>query len=704
MSGGLKLYGIGFGLYLINPNTGVATRVTPSGRYVSGDMYGDLDFGSDGQLRAATSVAGGNTSNLYTIDTAAGIGQLVGPMGARISGLATLPGTSTSSAPVISTQPANISVNFGQPASFTATVTGTPPLTYQWRKDGLDIAGATSATLTIVAPTAAGNYTVVVTNAAGAVTSATAVLTVNVPPSITTAPGNLTVTAGQNASFAVGATGTPAPGYQWRKDGVNIVGATGTTLTLASVVPTAAGNYTVVVTNPAGSVASGAAVLTVNVPPVVTTAPRNLAVSAGQNASFTVVAIGTPAPSYQWRKDGVAIAGATGATLTLANATPTAAGNYTVVVTNAAGSVASAAAVLTVNVPPSITTSPGNLAVTTGQNASFTVVATGTPAPGYQWRKDGVDIAGATGATLTLTNVALTAAGSYTVVVTNVAGSVTSAAGTLTVPFARLINLSILTSLATAGDTFTMGYVVGGSGTSGAKPLVIRAAGPSLGALGLPGTVDDPKIELFAGPVKTGENDNWGGSATIANAMAAVGAFAYTGPTSRDAAATLAVGSGDNSVRVSAVGNGTGAVIAEIYDATPDASFTGTTPRLVNVSVIKEVGAGFTLGFYVGGSGTRNVLVRAIGPTLGTAFGVSGAVSDPQLTLYSGQTAMAANDNWGGGSALSSAFSSVGAFVLPVTSRDAATVASLGPGSYTVQVSGVGGATGTILVEIYELP
>jgi hypothetical protein len=399
MSGGLKLYGIGFGLYLINPNTGVATRVTPSGRYVSGDMYGDLDFGSDGQLRAATSVAGGNTSNLYTIDTAAGIGQLVGPMGARISGLATLPGTSTSSAPVISTQPANISVNFGQPASFTATVTGTPPLTYQWRKDGLDIAGATSATLTIVAPTAAGNYTVVVTNAAGAVTSATAVLTVNVPPSITTAPGNLTVTAGQNASFAVGATGTPAPGYQWRKDGVNIVGATGTTLTLASVVPTAAGNYTVVVTNPAGSVASGAAVLTVNVPPVVTTAPRNLAVSAGQNASFTVVAIGTPAPSYQWRKDGVAIAGATGATLTLANATPTAAGNYTVVVTNAAGSVASAAAVLTVNVPPSITTSPGNLAVTTGQNASFTVVATGTPAPGYQWRKDGVDIAGATGAT-----------------------------------------------------------------------------------------------------------------------------------------------------------------------------------------------------------------------------------------------------------------------------------------------------------------
>ncbi len=161
---------------------------------------------------------------------------------------------------------------------------------------------------------------------------------------------------------------------------------------------------------------------------------------------------------------------------------------------------------------------------------------------------------------------------------------------------------------------------------------------------------------------------------------------------------------GDNSVKVSAAGNGTGAVIAEIYDATPTASFTGTTPRLVNVSVIKQLGPGFTLGFTVGGGGTKNVLIRAIGPTLSTAFSVGGAVTDPQLTVYSGQTAIASNDNWGGGVTLSSAFSSVAAFALPVASRDAAVVSSLAPGNYTVQVSGVGGVTGTILVEIYELP
>jgi hypothetical protein len=339
-----------------------------------------------------------------------------------------------------------------------------------------------------------------------------------------------------------------------------------------------------------------------------------------------------------------------------------------------------------------------------GQGASFTVVATAAPPPTYQWRKDGVAIPGATGATLTITNAQPSDAGSYSVAVTNAAGSVTSTTSTLAVLFCRLINLSILTSLDTSGDAFTMGYVVGGSGTSGTKPLVIRAAGPSLGAFGITGTLDDPKLELFAGATKAGENDNWGGSATVANAMSAVGAFAYTGPTSRDAAAAMSVARGDNSVKVSAAGTGTGTVIAEIYDATPAASFTGTTPRLVNVSVLKQLGPGFTVGFVVGGSGTRNILVRAIGPTLGTAFGVSGVVTDPQLILYSVQTAIAANDNWGGGSTLAAAFSSVAAFVLPTTSRDAAVVASLNPGNYTVQVSGVGGATGMILVEIYELP
>jgi len=437
--------------------------------------------------------------------------------------------------------------------------------------------------------------------------------------------------------------------------------------------------------------------------PVITTQPSSLAVTAGSTASLTVAATGSPPLTYQWRKDSVAISGATTAMLTVTNAQPSHGGSYTVVVTNVFGSITSNPAVLAVNVLPAITSQPINQTIATGQSVTFSVTATGSPTPVYQWRKDGANIAGATNPALTISNARPLDSGAYSVLISNAAGSVTSTAVTLMVEFSRLINLSLLTSLTTPGDSFTMGYVVGG-GTSGAKPLVIRAVGPSLGALGVPGTLDDPRLDLFAGSVKTGENDNWGGGASVANAMAAVGAFAYTGPNSRDAAAVLSVPSGDNSFSVSAVGNGTGAVIAEIYDATPSGGFSGATPRLINVSVLKQLGTGFTVGFVVGGSGTRNVLVRAIGPTLGSAFGLSGAVGDPQLVLRSGQAVVATNDNWGGGTTLGSAFASVGAFALPAASRDAAVSVGLSPGSYTVQVSGVGGATGMILVEIYEAP
>lgn len=97
------------------------------------------------------------------------------------------------------------------------------------------------------------------------------------------------------------------------------------------------------------------------------------------------------------------------------------------------------------------------------------------------------------------------------------------------------------------------------------------------------------------------------------------------------------------------------------------------------------------------------MLIRAVGPTL-AIFGVPGTLLDPKLDVFSGNTLVQANDNWGGSSAISSIFNSVGAFALSTASRDAAIVVTLPPGNYTAQVSGGGGTTGVALVEVYEVP
>ncbi len=366
--------------------------------------------------------------------------------------------------------------------------------------------------------------------------------------------------------------------------------------------------------------------------------------------------------------------------------------------------------VTTIPAAPTITAGPLSHTVAPGSSVVFSVTATST-ALQYEWRFNGNVIAGATDATYRVAAAAAANAGNYTVRVFNEGGtSPVSAPATLAVTpgvAGRLSNLSILTQLSGAADSFTMGYVVGGDGTNGQKPLVIRAAGPSLTQLGVGGALADPKLELFAGPTPTLQNDNWGGSATLLAAMDAVGAFRFTGPTSLDAALAPSTTSRDNSVKVSPVGNISGTVIAEIYDATPTASFTAATPRLVNVSVLKNIGTSLTAGFVVGGNASRTVLLRAVGPTIGVApFNVGGVVADPQLVLFNAASVkIAENDNWGGTAALTAAFASVGAFQLSApTSRDAALLITLAPGNYTAQVSGVGGTSGVAIVEVYEVP
>ena len=193
-----------------------------------------------------------------------------------------------SPAPSITTQPAAQTVTAGQTASFSVTASGTAPLSYQWKKNGTDISGATSSSYTTPVTVIGDNgatFTVVVSNSVGTATSNSATLTVNaaVAPAITTQPAAQTVTAGQTASFSVTASGTAPLSYQWKKNGTDISGATASSYTTPAT--TSADNnavFTVVVSNSAGTVTSSSATLTVTSAVASTPKPPHSGVTASQ--------------------------------------------------------------------------------------------------------------------------------------------------------------------------------------------------------------------------------------------------------------------------------------------------------------------------------------------------------------------------------------------------------------------------------------
>lgn len=539
-------------------------------------------------------------------------------------------------------------------------------------------------------------------------------------------PVALTVTGAQTppASFLVSGTIPP---------GLSVSGLTGTggsinaaTLTMSGT-PTTAGTFAMTIrawekinrTGDASSnftytvvVAAAAASI-----PSFTLQPVAQTVAAGANVTFNSSATGTPLPTYQWRKDGVPINGATAISLTLTNVQASNAGAYSVVATNSAGSATSNSALLTVNAPtviaPAFTTQPASITVNAGATAVLN--STATDAISYRWQRNGSDLAGATSANLVLSGVTATQAASYRVLATNAAGTTTSNAATLSVSnvaateVGRLVNLSILTTAGPGAKVLTVGAVVGPLNFGGSLPLVIRAVGPTLGsAFGLGDVLADPVLTINASGVATpiATNDNWGGGTPMRAAFSAVGAFDLP-TTSLDSAALSNAGVGGYTVQVTGKNDTSGLVIAEIYDNST--ARTATSPRLVNLSTLTQIDAGGSLavGFVLRGSTARTVLVRGVGPSLGTIFGLSGVMADPKLELFNNDTGakVTENDNWGGDAQLMDANATVGAFAIAdVGTKDAVLLVTLPPGAYSARVSGVGGSAGTAIVEVYELP
>jgi uncharacterized protein (DUF1800 family) len=277
-----------------------------------------------------------------------------------------------------------------------------------------------------------------------------------------------------------------------------------------------------------------------------------------------------------------------------------------------------------------------------------------------------------------------------------------------------LSNLSTRAQIGTGGNILIAGLTIG---PGGPKTVLLRAAGPTLGGapFNVAGVLADPRLEVFSGPNRIAENDNWatpvgGATPVTAATFSAVGAFAF-GANSRDAALLVTLDPGSYTVQVSGANNSTGVAIVEAYEASAGGG------KLVNLSARAQVGTSDNIlipGIVISpGSGTRRLLIRAAGPTLGT-LNVGGFLADPQLLVTSAAGTPAftiSNDNWATPASsaalpedvLSAAFLQAGAFTFAPTSRDAAVMVDLPPGSYTIQTSGVSNTTGVGLVEVYDL-
>lgn len=290
----------------------------------------------------------------------------------------------------------------------------------------------------------------------------------NYPAEIVTQPQGRNVGVGTNVTFSVEVSNPTAVNYQWRKDGANIPGATFSQYSVFNVQLADAGNYSVFASTGLGGATSSNAFLQVGIAPAITQqpTPTNLTVTQGQTATFTAAASGTPL-NYYWKSAQQSVVG-TNTTLTLTNVTLNQAGSYVLVVSNFLGSVTSAPVFLTVLSPIAIIANPADQAVPVGGTAFFQVSATGNPR-NYQWLKGGNPVPGATASSYSFTNVMLTDAGGYSVIVSNQFNNLTSSVANLSVGFAPTVTIQPSSVTKNLGDTTAFNCTV-----TGASPITFQ--------------------------------------------------------------------------------------------------------------------------------------------------------------------------------------------------------------------------------------
>ena len=388
--------------------------------------------------------------------------------GKTTSGVATL---KVLAPPNLTQQPASVDAATGDTVRFAVSASGTPPLTYQWQKDGVDLLGASSAELVLssISLEDAGQYRAVVSNEVRSEISTSARLTVRatlVAPTISTHPQSIDLVAGSNLELSVVAGGSAPLLYQWQRDNQDLPGQTGSSLLIAEAQESDAGLYRVVVSNTVGSITSNPATVSVTAPPP-TVDPPNIVqqpvgaeLEVGQAFRLQVFASGSTL-QYQWIKDGSPIPGATQAAFSIASVALADAGVYSVEIANAGGTVRSLGVTLVVNSgsPPAdtltIITPPQSQTVPPGSDVTFSVVAQGDGQISYQWQLGTFNIPGARSSSFTIANVQVVDEGSYRVVVNDGTTELVSPPAVLTVSTAPTVITAPSSQSITAGDPVT---------------------------------------------------------------------------------------------------------------------------------------------------------------------------------------------------------------------------------------------------------
>jgi hypothetical protein len=340
--------------YMYAPRSITAADINADGKddLICANYHGNslsvlTNNGSGGFVLATTLAVGSNPLSIVATDLD-GDGRL--DLISANSDTNTLSVLINTHPPSISTQPIPQTLAAGASLDLEVLAAGAAPLSYQWQNSAGAIAGQTNSSL-VMNPALTNytdNYFVVVSNPFGVVTSQVATVVVYLPVSIQVQPVSLVVPASAPASFAVTASGFPAPtSFQWSHNGTNLAGTTSSSVSINHVRLSDLGNYQVQISN--GYSSTNSEIATLNMTPSITSPFGGATMIWGRDAAISVGAIGSGALNYQWFKDGEAIDGATNATLNFAGIQFTNGGLYSVVVSSPFGAVTNIAAQVVIN-------------------------------------------------------------------------------------------------------------------------------------------------------------------------------------------------------------------------------------------------------------------------------------------------------------------------------------------------------------------